>query len=478
MTTRPRGNRSERAELWARSVRLWDRFFYVAMVLVAVATLVTAGGSRARVGSLTCVALITVAYTVVGRRALASGRPGMAHVYLALLVALTTVQVGWDSLGAVLLFVAYSQIWFFTDRRLHGVLWTVALTVGVGLRLGLVAAAQHASLVGLAGSMAIALVFSIALGLWVTQMAEQTEVQRQLVAQLQAAQDELAATHHAAGVTAERERMAQEIHDTLAQGFTSVVMLAQTTTAELERGHDEAALSRVAQIEQVARQNLAEARALVAAFGPADLADATLAEALGRLAERFTSQKGVAVALVPGTTEAAAGLSREAQVALLRAAQESLANVRRHAGAAHVSLGVTRADDEVTLAVADDGHGIAAGAPEGQGLRGMRERARGAGGSFTVDSTPGVGTTLRLTVPVGAAAPSRGWTASARPTASSALTWPGTALCEKGGARRRKAAMRTPASIVVATAPSGSVTEIGPTVSPRRARGSARTGPW
>lgn len=402
MTTRQRSHRSERAEFWARSVRLWDRFFYVAMALVAVATLVTTDSTRARVGSLSCVALITVAYTLVGRRALSWARPGLAHTYLALLVALTTVQVGWDSLGAVLLFVAYSQIWFFTDRRLHGVLWTVALTVGVGLRLGLLAAAQHASLVGLAGSMAIALVFSIALGLWVTQMAEQTEVQRQLVAQLRAAQEELAATHHAAGVTAERERMAQEIHDTLAQGFTSVVMLAQTTAAELERGHGEAALGRVEQIEQVARQNLAEARALVAAFGPADLADATLAEALGRLAERFAAQTGVAVTLSPGTQEAAGGLPRDAQVALLRAAQEALANVRRHAGATHVALGLARADDEVTLAVVDDGRGIDAGTPEGNGLRGMRERARGAGGDLAVDSAPGAGTRLRVTVPVGA----------------------------------------------------------------------------
>ena len=133
-----------------------------------------------------------------------------------------------------------------------------------------------------------------------TQIAEQSEVQRQLVAQLQAAQDELAATHHAAGVTAERERMAQEIHDTLAQGFTSIVMLAQTSAAELERGRDEAALARVGQIEQVARENLAEARALVAAFGPADLADATLAEALGRLVERFTQQTSVVITLAPG----------------------------------------------------------------------------------------------------------------------------------------------------------------------------------
>jgi signal transduction histidine kinase len=420
MTTAPEADRSERAGFWSRSIRLWDRFFYVAIALVAVATLVVPGTWKARGLSLTCLALIVLAYTFVGRRVLATGRPRLAHVYLALLVVLTTAQVGWDNIGAVLLFVAYSQIWFFTERRLHGVLWTLALTVGIGVRLGLLAVAQHDNLLGVVGSMAVALLFSIALGLWVTQIAEQNEVQRKLVAQLEAAQDELAATHHAAGVVAERERMAQEIHDTLAQGFTSVVMLAQTTAAELERGHDEAALSRVGQIEQVARQNLAEARALVAAFGPADLADATLAEAIGRLAERFTTQTGVAVMVTPGTADAAAGLARDSQVAILRAAQEALANVRRHAGAGHVTLGLARAGDEVTLEVADDGRGLAADAAEGHGLRGMRERARGAGGTLQVDSTPGVGTTLRLTVPVGVAGDAAPSSSGAAPSSSAA----------------------------------------------------------
>ena len=399
MTTQPE-DRSERAAFWTRSVRLWDRFFYIAIALVAATTFVTGGTASSTMASLVCLALITIAYTVVGRRALATGSARLANTYLALLVVLTTLQVGWDNLGAILLFVAYSQIWFFSGTRLQGVLWTAGLTAGVGVRFGLQAAASHQSIPSVIGEMSVALAFSIALGLWVTQIAEQSEVQRKLVAQLQAAQDELAATHHAAGVVAERERMAQEIHDTLAQGFTSVVMLAQTTAAELERGHDEAALARVGQIEQVARQNLAEARALVAAFGPADLEDATLAEALVRLAERFTSQTAVVITLAPGTADAAGGLSREAQVALLRAAQEALANVRRHAGATRVTLGLTRVADEVTLEVSDDGRGIPADAPEGQGLRGMRERARGAGGDLSVESSPGVGTRLRLTVPV------------------------------------------------------------------------------
>lgn len=400
----PRRPHSERTAFWARARRLWSVFFYAIVGVIAAATIVGDGTRGDKIASLVCIALLVVAYTVVGRRAAATGRSEYANAYLVLLVALTIAQVGFDNLGAVLLFVAYSQIWFFSERRWQGVAWTALLSVGVGVRFAfLLRGSTQVEWLSSLGQLAVSLAFSIALGLWVTQIAEQSEERAALLAQLGAAQAELAATHHAAGVVAERERLAQEIHDTLAQGFTSVVMLAQTTSAELERGNAGAARGRVEQIEQVARQNLAEARALVAAFGPADLQDATLGEALGRLADRFTRQAGVRVSLLPGTPGAATGLSREAQVALLRAAQEAMANVRRHAGATSVTLGLARVDGGVRLEVADDGRGIAPDAVEGQGLRGMRERARAAGGELQVDSEPGAGTRLTLTVPVAAA---------------------------------------------------------------------------
>lgn len=396
--------RSKRTAFWKRAARLWSLFFYVIVGIIVVATLVGPGRRVDQVASLTCLGLLVLAYTFVGRRASATGRPAWANAYLALLVVLTVVQVGYDNLGAVLLFVSFSQIWFFAEKRWQGVLWTVLLSAGVAVRFGVQAADASADPWPVVGELAVALAFSIALGLWVTQIAEQSEERAELVHQLQAAQDELAATHHAAGVVAERERLAQEIHDTLAQGFTSVVMLAQTTAAELDRGHAQAARGRVEQIEQVARHNLAEARALVAAFGPADLQDATLSEALARLAERFTAQTGVQVSVADGTAQATHGLSRETQVVLLRSAQEAMANVRRHARATTVTLGLDRDDRAVLLSVADDGRGFGPDAVEGQGLRGMRERARVSGGDLTVDSAPGAGTRLTLSVPVVAAA--------------------------------------------------------------------------
>lgn len=400
--------RSERSAFWLRTRRTWDLFFYAALVLVVAATFVTPGSRATKAASLGCLVALAVAYTAVGRRAARTGDRRWANAYLVLLVALTIAQVGFDNLGAVLLFVAYSQIWFFADRRWQGATWTALLSVGVAVRFVVLALQAGASPLPVLGQMGVALLFSIVLGLWVTQIAEQSEERAALLDRLEATRAELAETHHQAGVLAERERLAQEIHDTLAQGFTSVVMLAQTSTAELDRARPDAARERLAQIEQVARDNLAEARALVAAFGPADLAEATLGEALARLAERFAAQTGVHVEVVDGTSTVADGLGRDAQVAVLRAAQEALANVRKHAGASRVALGLARDGGDVRLEIADDGRGIAVDATEGTGLRGMRERARVGGGELVVAGAPGGGTRVTLTLPAGGQASDEG----------------------------------------------------------------------
>nr|WP_237727910.1 sensor histidine kinase [Cellulomonas sp. APG4] len=259
----------------------------------------------------------------------------------------------------------------------------------------------------------IALAFAVLLGLWVTQVAEQGELRAQLLEELEATQAELGRSHHAAGVAAERERLAREIHDTLAQGFTSVVMLAQATAADVRRGAAERAEERLALIERTARDNLAEARALVAAFSPVELQSGGLTEALGRLAGRFERETGVEVDVVLAAE--LPGLDRDAEVILLRAAQEALSNVRRHAAAAHVRLVLdggdqtrgqgTEGDDvstspthAVALEVVDDGRGFDPSTTAGLGLQGMRERVTSGGGELDVTSSPD-GTRVRVLVP-------------------------------------------------------------------------------
>lgn len=399
---------AERHEFWRRALAGWDAAFYALLAISAVSMLAVDGtlpprpGTAAAIGGL---AVLLAAYLLLGRRGALRGDARLTRVYVVVLIAVVALASGVNPIGSILLFIGFSQVWFFSGSLREGVLASVVLTVATSAAMAVAERATGRDLLSLTGQMAIGLIFSLALGLWITRVAEQSEERAALIEQLEAAQAELAASHHAAGVLAERERVAQEIHDTLAQGFTSVVMLAQTAQAQLEVGQQPQAADRLAQIEQVARDNLAEARALVAAFGPAALADATLGEALERLAERFRAETGVRVDVTLADVGPA---GRDTEVVLLRAAQEALANVRRHAGARRVLLRLAGGDGSVTLEVLDDGRGLAPGTAEGVGLRGMRDRVTSGGGTLDVAGEPGHGTRVRLALPLAAGAPTGG----------------------------------------------------------------------
>ncbi|EYR62602.1 histidine kinase, partial [Actinotalea ferrariae CF5-4] len=329
---------SVRTEFWARTRRGWDLAFYALTAITAVSLLAFRGSAPAELGwGLGGLAVLVVAYVTIGRRAAATGDRALVAAYLAVLLAVAVVVTYTNPTGSLLLFVAYSQVWYFAETRRGGVLVTTALTV---LLFGAIAVREGVGpgdeVLGLATEAAVSLGFALLLGLWITYVAEQSEQRAELLEQLEAAQAELAQGHHAAGVVAERERMAREIHDTLAQGFTSVVMLTQTAVADLRRDDREAAVARIELAERTARDNLAEARALVAAFSPVALEGVTVAGALERLARRFEAETGVAVEVVLPDGELP--VSREAEVVLLRAAQEALTNVRRHAQARRVRL--------------------------------------------------------------------------------------------------------------------------------------------
>lgn len=398
---------SDRAVFWQRSRRGWDLAFY-ALVTVAGAALLSQVGDDpprlTRAGA--ALGVLVLGYTVLGRRAARTADRRFVAAYLAVLVVSVVVATTANPTGSILLFVAYSQVWYFAESRRSGVALSVVLTVGV---FGAIATSDWVqgpgALANLLAQAAVALVFSVALGLWVTLVAERSEERAELVERLEAAQAALADVHHAAGVVAERERMAREIHDTLAQGFTSVVVLAQGAQADVRRGDAAAAVERLALMERTARENLAEARALVAAFSPVALDGTTLEEALGRLAERWTAETGVPVELELGGRP---GLDREDEVVLLRAAQEALTNVRRHAGARSVRLRLAPAGpdaaaghvDHVELEVTDDGSGLEEAVVEGFGLRGMRDRVAAGGGHVHLGPGPAGGTRLRVRVPV------------------------------------------------------------------------------
>jgi len=234
-------------------------------------------------------------------------------------------------------------------------------------------------------------------GRMIGELAEANRRLEESMAENAALHARLVEQARAAGVVQERRRLAGEIHDTLAQGLTAIV--AQLEAAEQAR-HRPAEWSRhLAQARSLARSSLTEARRSVRALRPEQLENATLAEALGELTCGWSQQSGIPAELETAGTATRAPADTEA--ALFRVAQEALTNVGRHAKAAKVRLTLTYLDDMLLLDVADDGVGFdpAADTP-GYGLVGMRHRLAGAGGTLTVESAPGYGTTLNAAVPL------------------------------------------------------------------------------
>jgi signal transduction histidine kinase len=340
-----------------------------------------------------------LAYAALGAPALVSRDQRRVAGYLAVLVAVVAVLAWQFPELLFVMFVAFSQVWFLVGSVRAGLLWTTALTVAATLG-PLVHWTQGTEPLSGPGQTLVGAAFSLAMGVWVTRVLEQSRQRATLIRELETTRAELAAAHHQQGIVAERERLAREVHDTLAQGYTSIVVLAQTAAAALPPSAA-ASAERLALIEEVARENLAEARAMVAAFAPVALDSATLVEALQRLAERFGRETGIATRLDVVAPDL--GLSRAEEIVLLRGAQEALANVRRHASASAVVLRLLRVgpghDAQVSVHVEDDGVGFDPAAAAGVGLAGLRERAEQVGGAVDVASAPGQGTRVTVRVP-------------------------------------------------------------------------------
>jgi len=235
-------------------------------------------------------------------------------------------------------------------------------------------------------------------------ITEQSTRRQQLIDTLEATREELARTERRAGVLEERQRLAGEIHDTLAQGFTSIVLLLEAAQAGLDAGSKEVA-GHIEQSLHTARDALREARRLVWSLRPESLERGSLPEALSRATSKLAQQTGMAARTV--VTGEARRLPAALEVTLLRAAQEALANVRRHAHARHVTVTLSYMEDVAVLDVCDDGVGFNPGTlptepawQGGLGLVAMRERVEALQGSLTVESAPGQGSTLVVAMPI------------------------------------------------------------------------------
>ncbi|WP_284438047.1 sensor histidine kinase [Streptomyces sp. TUS-ST3] len=380
---------------WDRSFRLWDTYF----ALIWLATLVFVLGTGhpgwpVRVIAAALLVPLVPLFVRVGRPLLRQDPPDAreALTYLGAMMALflpSAILVGETRL---MTFALVPQC--FMTLRMRWALTAVAVinvVPVVGWALVWWPSDQDVFYNGLFA--VVTLVFSVAVGSYVVRIIEQSQERAALIAELDSSRHEVARLSAAHGALAERERMAREIHDTLAQGFTSLLMLVQAVEAELD--HDVPQARRhLALMDETARLNLAEARALVADGTPADLDGSSLPDALGRLAARHSAKLDVAGPVRP--------LPAGPEVVALRSCQEALTNCRKHAGSSvTVGIGLAYGDESLTLSVRDDGRGFDPGTVhDGYGLAGLRARAAEAGGTVRVDSVPGGGTTVTVRLPV------------------------------------------------------------------------------
>ncbi len=217
----------------------------------------------------------------------------------------------------------------------------------------------------------------------------------------------LSAESRDSAVLAERNRMARDIHDALAQGLTGVIVQLEAAEDAALRGLSPAAGEHVRRASQLARESLAEARRSVLALRPQALEQSELSEALDAMLAKLTAGTGLRAEFV--LLGEPRPLRPEWEENLLRIGQEVLTNALRHARADRISAELAFSPDEVCLAMRDNGCGFdPAGRYDGFGLLGMRERARRMGGRLSVRSAPGEGTAVAVTVPFAAAAESAG----------------------------------------------------------------------
>lgn len=240
---------------------------------------------------------------------------------------------------------------------------------------------------------ALLVVTQTILSAFINALITQSNQRYQLLEELTQTRADLLKVEREAGILAERQRLAREIHDTLAQDFTSIVM--HLTVAQLNAS---IAQTHIQQAEQTARDGLEEARRIVWAMRPEQLEHSSLVESIERLAARFSAENSIRVE--NAITGAPRPLGPEKEAALLRVAQEALNNIKKHARAGQVNITLSYMSDLVALDIFDDGIGLEEKNQSGFGLKTMRERVEEFDGTLAIESAQGQGTTIAVSLPL------------------------------------------------------------------------------
>ena len=403
-----------RRPVWERWTKVWHAMFYISLALPTILALSSP--------DLNTPSLLRLSAPLILGLSLALG----AWYTLIMVWLLPRSHYKRQTIWTLVYLVGAFALWFplsrthwayyITASSLYGLMWGTLpfglAVVGNIILTGLIIGSQALNMgkpVSLSVDIliigAVTVGWAALMALWIRSIVRESAGRKRLIEQLEATQRDLAAAERQAGILHERQRLSQEIHDTLAQGFTSIVMQLEAADQALPEDLTDVR-KRVLQARDTARASLAEARRLVQALRPAPLEGAELPDALRREAERWMGETGIKTDFT--VTGAPSSLHPEVEVTLLRAMQEAMTNIHKHARARQVSVTLSYMIDQVALDVQDDGLGFDPADPlsaqeqvgEGYGLQAMRERVSQLGGEVIVESSPGQGTTLAVQIPI------------------------------------------------------------------------------
>ncbi|PAK95092.1 sensor histidine kinase [Brevibacterium casei] len=377
----------------------------IAVVLTVISSLraITAG---APVLVVVAVSLVLLAWYGFGAvRAARSGSVDLARWWLLVLAAIWLLML---VVSAEFIWVAF-LLWLLAGH-LFSLRIAVVFTAVTYLATVAAPLIHHGrvSTPAVIGSL-IGAVFALGLSRGYIELLREGRRREELLQSLEAAhrslldvQDELALTQRHAGEIEERTRVSRDIHDTVAQEISSIRLIAH---AEADRTTDAHAAQVLRQVEDLAAQGSRDVRRIIAALAPAELEDAALPAAIGRLLSRLESDTTILADLT--VDESWPALPAEAEVALLRTAQSALANVRQHAQATRVRVSLSDLGDSIRMDIVDDGVGLAdpqtrtRKTDSGFGLDFIASRMRELGGELDIETAPGAGFAISATLPRG-----------------------------------------------------------------------------
>ncbi|WP_353813952.1 sensor histidine kinase [Agromyces sp. SYSU T00266] len=383
------------------SLRVGLHVLVVGLTLFVLARAVLSGGEQLVAISILSIAFIG-AYLVGVVTAHSVVTPWMRAGWLVILLGL---WLGLSALTPDAAFLAFPL--FFLELHVLPARWAVPL-VGVTFLISVWSSTSQLGFeVGSVLGPLISAGVAVIIGLGYRAMAVETRERQSLILDLLATREELAAASREAGTLAERERIAREIHDTVAQGLSSIQMLLHAAERDIA---DDGTRDKLRLARETAADNLQETRRFIRELTPPALDEQTLPGALRRLADATNEQArqaGTRTRIAFSLSGDPVPLPMSIEATLLRLAQGSLSNVVKHADAARAELTLSYLGDEVALDVVDDGVGFDPTALGGVdetapsfGLRAIRRRAESLGGTVDVESAPGGGTALSVRIPV------------------------------------------------------------------------------